>query len=43
MSNISIIKDDTYKFLNEHTFRINNHSIEKIETKTNLQAGSEIV
>ena len=30
---ISIIKDDTYNYVNEHTFRLGGHKINKIETK----------
>ena len=34
---ISIIKDDTYNYVNEHTFRLGNHKIAKIETKTKTE------
>ena len=38
LPNISIIKDDSYKYVNENNFRINNHEIEKIETKTKISS-----
>ena len=39
LPNISIIKDDSYRYVNENNFRINNHEIEKIETKTKIPSG----